>query len=843
MHVLNLNGTWRVRPTALARRGEAGLQSVRRAHKGWLPARVPGEIHLDLIRAGQMREPLVSTQAPRCRWPEQRAWWYRRSFLVTGAVLKAERLQLVFDGLDLNAEVFLNGTSLGTAANAFVPAVFDARPALRAGRNELIVRITCGTELADGRPTPPKHPSPPDLYSHRDNLARVWLRKPQFSYGWDWVDALPNIGIWRGVRLEAHRHVALHDLRLDTVIDATGVRLAGEAVLDNLHIWMERACTLEVRIAPPTGRVWTWRKSLTIPVGHVAVPLSVPIPSPQLWWPNGMGAQPLYRVTASVRHAGVLCDQRTLTLGLRSLRIDRAPQGDGSRFCIQVNGQDVFCKGANWIPADAILARVDRARYDHLVAEARAANINMLRVWGGGVYEDDAFYDACNRAGILVWQDFMFACMMYPDDHAAFRAAVRAEAEAAIRRLRHHPSLALWCGNNENHWGFADWWAGRQDIPEHTKRGGARLYNEILPDACRTLDPARPYWPSSPFGGDTPNAETSGDCHWWHPFTMNPDIRRRIDDGVFDECRARFVSEYGVIGPLGMDSLRDCLKPAERRPQTRAWQVHTNTFEKATLPAAIRRHYAEPEGLPVRDYLLYGQMFQSEMYGRSLEALRFRKHDRTADCQGALIWMFTDCWGENGWTIVDYYRRRKPAFYAFRRACTPVKAIVRRRGRHVVTRMVNDTLKPVAVTLTGGWWRLDGTARRISRQRVLVPANGMVEAAREPIPTAKQQDPRDWIYAATLAGQGIEQAPSSLLLRPWRELTLSPPDIRVAVRGHTVTLTSPVYCHGVHAEDHGRAVYTDNYFDLLPGVPKSIGVLDPARARFHFRAVQPLGAP
>jgi beta-mannosidase len=577
-------------------------------------------------------------------------------------------------------------------------------------------------------------------------------------------------------------------------------------------------------------------------VGHAPVTLRIPVPDAQLWWPNGMGAQPLYRVTARVLHEGAECDRREFRIGLRTVEIDRAPLPEGSRFCVRVNGEDVFCKGGNWIPADAILARAGRAKVEALIEAARAANFTMLRVWGGGVYEDPAFYEACDRAGILVWQDFLFACMLYPDYDAGFRAAVRTETETAVRRLRHHPCIALWSGNNENTWGMAEWWGG--ELFEGHRRDGQRLYNEILPDVCRTLDPARPYWPSSPFGGPTPNCETDGDCHWWHPFTMNPDIGRRIRHEVFDECKARFVSEYGVIGPLGLDSVADCLKPGERTPASRAWKVHTNTFEKETLPAAIRRHYAEPEGLAVKDYVLFGQLFQAQMYGGSVEALRFRKGDSRDDCQGALIWMYADCWGETGWTLVDYYLRRKASYYAFRRACAPVKAIVRQRGGALVTRVVNDTLAPVEAELACGWTRLDGREARLRQRRVRVPANGMVEVAREALPAESALDRREWIYLARLSGAGLEDAPSLWLGRPVRELALARPQWRAEPRGDAVELCSPVFCHAVHAEDRGRALLSDNYFDLLPGVPKRVRRLDGGRAAaLRFRAVVSRGAP
>jgi beta-mannosidase len=582
-----------------------------------------------------------------------------------------------------------------------------------------------------------------------------------------------------------------------------------------------------ISIQPPSGKTVRRRLGLRAPVGRSLAATEVEIAKPQLWWPNGMGQQPLYRVTAELVAEEKLCDRRELEIGLRTVDIDRAPlRSGGSRFCIRVNGKEIFCKGGNWIPADAILARVNQKKYETLVADAKNANINMLRVWGGGIYESPAFYEACDRAGILVWQDFMFSCALYPDEDEEFCNLVRTEAEAVIRQLRHHPCIAPWCGNNENIWGFAEWWnqgkvAGDRDL----RIGGSVVYNQILPDACRALDPARPYWPSSPFGGDSPNCETDGDCHWWLPFTMNPDINRRISHEVFDECRGRFVSEYGVIGPCHPDSVKQYLKHEERHVNSRAWKEHTNTFENATIPAAIQRHYADVAELDISKRTLFAQLFQASMYGRTIEALRFRKNDPTDDCQGALIWMYNDCWGETGWTPIDYYLRRKPSYYWIRNACAPTKAIVRRRKNALVTRIVNDTLHAHEVEAHYGWMRVDGSDARMQVEPLTLPANGVREVCREPIPIATKLDPREWIYIAYLTGDGIEMCPSISLLAPYRELVTAEPDIRVTRSPHEVQLVSQVYCHAVHCEDGGRPLLSDNYFDLLPGVPKSVEIV------------------
>ena len=835
MTTLDLSGKWKVLERPKSSEGVAGLAKVLNTKAGWISAEVPGEIHLDLVRAKRMEDPLVSLNAKKSRWPETRSWWYSTVFDVPASFLRHERQQLIFDGLDLYAQVFLNCEFLGDAKNAFVPHTFDVRHRLKP-KNRLVVRLTSGEELAPEA----SRLKGADRRKRQSFSGIKYLRKPQFTYGWDWVDVLPNIGIWRGVSLEGHSGIILNDVSATARIEPSATFLDVSVVIENLHPWADRIGDVRVTIRPPKDKPIQRQARVRVQVGRSQLNWQIPIPNPQFWWPNGMGDQPLYTVSVETIHELSQCDRREMCVGLRTIDIDRSemPKG-GSRFCIRVNGQEVFCKGGNWIPADAIIARVDKKKYETLVSEARNAHFNMLRIWGGGIYEAPEFYDACDRAGILIWQDFMFACSEYPDSDPEFRAAVRDEAETAVKALRHHPSIALWCGNNENVWGFANWWNKDKDIHDPELHvGGSILYNQVLPDVCRALDPSRPYWPGSPFGGDMPNSEPDGDCHWWWQGPMNPDIERRTNHEVFDDCKGRFVSEYGIIGPCHLDSIKQYLKPEERHPDSRAWQEHTNAFERKTTPAGIQRHYADVDRISLSDRILYGQLFQAMMYGRSIEALRFRKHDPRDDCQGALIWMFDDCWGETGWTPIDYYLRRKPSYYWIRNACVPIKAIVRRRGKKLVVRVVNDTLEECSAVAHYGWVRVDGKESRMCTEIVSVSPNGMIEIVRDNVPGTKSLNPREWIYAAYLEGDGVERCPAIWTLVPHRDLIVVNPEIQTTVNGNTVRLISKVYCHGVHCDDGGKAVFSDNYFDLLPGVPKFLSLLDSkTRKNLVFQAV------
>jgi beta-mannosidase len=832
--VISLDGEWTVARLPLAEEGREGYSRL--AGAVTIPAVVPGEVHLDLLRAGEIADPSVGANARAARWPEEHSWWFRTTFAATPEFRGHDRQRLVFEGIDLLGEVFLNGEPVARSDDAYTPLVVDVTRILREGENELVVRVTSGTELLGPEPdgevnrrlrasmrSDPIH----DVRMFVADMHR-FLRKPAYmTYGWDWCDPLPNIGLWKGVRLEGHTDVAIDAVRLDTVLGDGAVALEGEVVLDNLQVWAERDVVVEVRVLTPEGTEIAQRVELLARAGLVHVPLRIEIPDARLWWPNGMGDQPLYRVVATVATERGETDRLEQRVGLRTVEIDRSPTEDGSRFCVRVNGQDVFCRGGDMAPLDLIPARVTPARYRAFVAQARDAHFTMLRVNGVGLYESDDFYDACDEAGILLWQDFTFACAIYPDADPAFMERVRGEAIANIRRLRSHPSLALWVGNNEvtNAW--------NQDlVPEGASHGQA-IFTRLLSELCRELDPARPYWPASPYGGADPQDPTSGDLHGWD-FT----VKLAEWDATVDGLRGRFYSEYFAphSTPV-LDSVREYTGSENPRVGSDEWRIHTNTYNAyggggLAPETGIAWHYGADEERPFEEHIRLGQLAQARSVGSALEALRFRKLDPVDDCEGALMWSFNDMWGETGWSILDAYDRRKVGYYWARRAARPVKVLVRRRGDDLVTRVVNDTLATPDVTVTTGWRRLDGGSAELEEHRVTLPANGVVTV--DVTPADAGRDPREWIFAATLSGSDVEDDQSIWYSVPLREATLSAPEIRVTSVDGGVELASDVYVHAAHVNDGGRRIFADNHVELLPGVPVRVPLdpsADPATSR------------
>ena len=816
---LSLNGSWDLCDGLLGWTAAEALR-LTAAAEGWMPTPVPGDIHQGLVAAGRIPEPLLGLNTSKCAWTESRSWWYRTAFTASPAWLAAEVVELELNGLDAQAEIFLNGVHLGSHRNAFRPFVADVRPRLVVGRNVLLVRLSAGveevtelemdepdgvragTEANNGRP-------------ERGDPRRALVRKPQYSWGWDWSPRCATTAIGGAVTLRVMSGACIRNVALHPVSHTADVAVVKAVVtVERFHYYQTTNGTLTLTLTDAAGKAVRVEKATLLRSGLNFLELLISMPAPRLWWPNGVGEQHLYSVAATLElPSGEALALPPFRWGLRFLELDTA-----GVFAVKVNGQRVFCKGANWIPADTLYARTAAATYETLVRQAHEANFTMLRVWGGGLYEPEAFYDACDRYGILLWHDFMFACAPYPDHREDFRREVELEADYQTRRLQRHACLALWSGSNENQWGFRDWWRERT-------RGGAIAYNYILPEAVRRNSPEIPYWNGSPYGGEAPNCEEVGDRHHWQDCMMNPDMQKRITPEEFDRCNALFISEFGYIGAPCRETIETYLDGAPPERQGDVWHHHTNTFEKGTVAAGVRKHYLDPEGLSLDDYILTSGLVQGLMYSYSLESMRVRPN-----CHGGLFWMYEDCWGEVGWTIVDYSRRRKISWYFVRRTFAPLRLILR-PGASGAVRVVlaNDTREPESFQLEYGYVRLDGGASDLARVAVRAPAlsrTTLCEFGRGEL------DPREGLWIARVPGRS-DILPAIFRAVDYRELRTVDPGLHCEVRrvgaGVAVTVSAKAYAHAVQITGlPPGAEPEDNYFDLLPGESRGIRIADPS---------------
>ncbi|WP_333739658.1 glycoside hydrolase family 2 protein [Streptomyces sp. IBSBF 2806] len=598
-----------------------------------LSARVPGCAHDDLLAHGLLPDPYLGSNEEDVAWVGRRPWTYSRRL---DAGTAHERTDLVFDGLDTAAEVGLAGRELGRTRNMHRSYRFDVTGC----SGELTVRFVSAYGEAEAVRA---------IVGERPNVYPApsqYIRKMACSFGWDWGPTLVTAGMWRPVRLEHWSTARIARMRpLVTVSQETG-RV-------EVHVEVERTAT-------GTGRRLTARVTVagvrheTQFTGDEAV-VSLEVPDPELWWPRGYGEQHLYDLELTLSDGDEVLDVRRHRIGFRTIELDRAADEHGTAFTLVVNGVRLFARGVNWIPDDALPSRVTAERYRHRLRQAVEANVDLVRVWGGGIYEDDAFYDACDELGLMVWQDFLFACAAYPEEQP-LRGEIEAEARENVVRLMPHPSLVLWNGNNENLWGFRDWdWE-----PELAGASwGEGYYLGLLPRIVAELDPTRPYAAGSPWSGSWdhhPNDPDHGTHHSW-------EVWNRRDFAEYRESVPRFVAEFGWQAPPAMATLQRAL-PGEALAPDSPGMLHHQKAEDGQdkLNRGVSRHFILPEGDFDRWHYLT-QLVQARAIAAGIEHWR----SNWPVCAGTVVWQLNDCWPVTSWSAIDGDGRLKPLYYELRR--------------------------------------------------------------------------------------------------------------------------------------------------------------------------------
>ncbi len=650
------------------------------AHAGPIAANVPGCVHTALLAKGLIADPVAEMTEKDQHWIGRTDWRYELIFTPDASLLEQERVDLVCDGLDTVARIELNGTLVATTENMHVGHRFDVKKLLKPGEENRLT-ITFASTVHYARQWEQKLGKLPYMNcSEPFNM----IRKMACNFGWDWGPMLVTSGIWQPIRLEGWSRARVDHVDVDLLATPSGahqvtVRLDLEET--------DRSAPCDVRLFAPDGTELKRDTYFENAPGSFARRFT--IENPQLWWPIGYGAQPLYTVRVSAGEHVV--EKR---IGLRTIELDTSPDTVGSRFVVKVNGKPVFCKGFNWIPDDVYLERAcTRERYERRITQAINANANMLRVWGGGIYETDAFYDVCDEKGILVWQDFLFACACYPEEEP-FRSLVEQEVRYNVQRLRHHASLALWNGCNENVWGYRDWgWKALGHTRDRT--WGAGYYFDLLPKLTKQLDPARPYWAASPWSGDPdfdnglhPNLASHGNKHVWEAwFGDNYTAYRRFEP--------RFCSEFGFQAPATHRTLSEVMPADQLKPGTDAWKhrQRSNGGDDRNL-----RHLAQTFDVPTDndDLLFLLQLNQARALTLGVEWFR----SRAPVCMGALYWQLNDIWPAVSWSAIDWAGRFKPLWYATRKFFAPRLLTIQPGGERydngddLFLHAINDTDEP-----------------------------------------------------------------------------------------------------------------------------------------------------
>ncbi len=634
--VMQLNNNWEFRQVG---------------NDNWMSATVPGCVHTDLMENEVIEDPFYRLNEHDVQWVDKEDWEYSTSFSVDEQLLNKETIQIIFEGLDTHADVYLNDNQILTANNMFRVWEVDCKDFLKAGDNNLRIYfhspIKIGLEKYNNLDytIPVSDNDLSQIGGVGDKKVSVHLRKAGYHFGWDWGPRLVTSGIWKPVYIKAYDAGTITDLFVRQA-DLNDDRAAMEAKFE-IESLVEGQGNVEINV--DEKKVTTEKVSLAKGKNEISVPFE--ITNPERWWPNGLGEPHLYSVTGNLIIDNKLVSENKTTIGLRTIEIIQEKDTAGSSFYFNVNGHPVFMKGANYIPQDVFLNRVSPDNYEHIIHSAVNANMNMLRVWGGGIYEKDIFYKLCDENGILVWQDFMFACAMFPGDEA-FLENVRQEAIDNVKRLRNHPSIALWCGNNECLSAWYLWgWKEREEkqqgkeIADRIWQSYVDIFHKTLPEVVEEYDNDRMYWASSPSAGmGEPENWVDGDVHYWgvwwgkEPFK---NYRTQIP---------RFMSEYGFQSFPELSTVNKYATKADWDIFSEVMKSHQrSSIGNGTIKTYMDRNYREPKDFPM--FLYVGQLLQAEGTRVAMEGHR----KNMPYCMGSLYWQTNDCWPVASWSTIDYY--------------------------------------------------------------------------------------------------------------------------------------------------------------------------------------------
>lgn len=793
----------------------------------WSDAKVPGTVHQDLLNHNRIPNPFYGMNEEAVQWVENEDWMYRTSFVVDEHQLSRDAAVLEMDGLDTYADVFLNGALILRSNNMFVGHKIEVKPVLRKGVNRLLVRFRSPVKevLPQLQTNGFDYPASND---HSPWRTSVYTRKAPYSYGWDWGIRLATCGIWRPVRLVFSDVARIEDYYVcqDAVTQAKADvdnRLEINNVTSNTV-----SALLKVDYHYSDSDTKEIRKQIELRPGANTVSLPVSIENPHLWMPNGWGEPSLYKFTASLSVDGVEIAKQERNVGLRTVRVVMDDDEHGKTFYFVVNGKPIFAKGANFIPDDALLPNVTPERYKRIFEDVKAANMNMLRVWGGGIYEDDEFYDEADRNGILIWQDFMFACSSYPHD-PLFVGRVEAEAEYNIKRLRGHASLAMWCGNNEIYEAMRYWGWQRKYSAEafaEMERGYNVLFRELLAQMVERLDGTRFYMHSSPYEANwgRPNSWKTGDSHNWGTW------HGRKPFESFDTDVPRFMSEYGFQAFPEMKTIRTFAEEKDFELESPVMNAHQKAdIGNALIKKTMGLYYKVPEKF--EDLVYVGLVLQGQGIRHGIEAHRRNR----PYCMGSLFWQLNDSWPVVSWSSIDYYGNWKALMYQSKRAFAPILINAIKEGDDLCVYLVSDELQDHdGVRLDVELMDFDGKAHGKWTQSGMLAANSSVLFMKKRAGElqGKLSAATSLLHFTLKTKNGATLADDVFYFAYPKDQKLSEANIETSVRRRgdaiVMTLKTDKLARDIFVEVPVQGVrFTDNFFDLLPGQRKKITITSP----------------
>ena len=816
----------------------------------WLKIDVPGDVNAALLEHKKMPDPRYDTQARECYWVTSKEWWYKLIFDFSED--DSENIDICFESIDGPADIWLNDKYLGTAENSFRAFRLNTTGLLKTTENRLLIRFKSIDKL---------------LGSPRiDELAgwlgrRTFIRKPQFSFGWDWSLPLPSIGLAGPVYLEINNEKKFADFSVRTFCDGR-VDFAFEVTKTAKDIGYIIRVSLKghgadlkheiagVKLKPYSGH---GANGSVKPSARYKSYCTLNIADPKLWFPNGYGDQPLYDYSAELVVEGRVTDTSTGRIGLRECRIVERPftreAGHGYSFEIELNGQTIFCKGANWVPLEIWPGIAKEEQYEFYLRKAKEVNFNMLRVWGGGIYERKIFYELCDELGIMVWQDFMFASSGYPVD--ILRKEIIKEADYQIKRLRNHCSIVLWCGCNEDIFSWA--YPGEIEVSAQQDTGvyseicasdkkwlvdrlkdDPQIYSMILRGMVSLLGQGVPYVESSPESQheDCGNIPSSRNCHiscWKYALLQSQGHPENFRQHFEQVCS--FDSEFCVQGPCREKAIRTFMAPKNHWPPNESWEYHIQTGHK-NIP-----HHEQTISIAgaifgkidtLQKYVKYGQATHAEMMRAEFESAR---RDRPNN-GGTMVWMFNDCWPTSNWSIIDYYRSEKPSFYAAKRSCSPLLPIIMERSGRIEFFFGNDTLKTIDVQLRYGQEKLTGENVWSKKKKLTIKPNSSTKFY-EILKKEIKIPLGDYIYIDT---SSLEKKLDRVIYFPngWKNISWPMPHIEISCKEQSLnhdrwyaliklrTDNFARFCHLLWKGHPMEISFSDNYFDMSAGETKEL---------------------
>ncbi|NWK56597.1 glycoside hydrolase family 2 protein [Verrucomicrobiaceae bacterium N1E253] len=785
---------------------------------GWLPAEVPGCNHTDLLSHGMIEDPFWRLNEADLQWIDKEDWEYRMSFDVDEATLSKQKVALHFYGLDTYASVQVNGVEVLSADNMFREWWVDVKEVLKVGKNSLRIYfkspINEGVKLYDDLDyVVPAQFTDQAEHGQVEGGKRVSVhtRKPGYHYGWDWGPRLVSSGIWRPIVLKAWDDARIADVQV--LQQQVNDECASLAAVYELEVGVACSARLELRCA---GDVLA-SEQLELSPGESCHRLEFSIENPKLWWCNGLGEAHLYDLDCIL-----VCGQSEQVVrervGIRTIELVQEDDQVGRSFFFRLNGVPVFMKGANYIPNDIYPTRVDEDKYREVIDTAKASNFNMLRVWGGGYYEEDLFYDLCDEAGILVWQDFMFACAMFPG-HDAFLESVRQEAIDNIKRLRNHACLALWCGNNEIVVAWERWgWKERemelgQEHVDRLWRHYEVLFHELLAEVVDEYDPGTDYWSSSPsVEPGVPSELTHGDEHYWGVW------HKKLPYETYSTHVGRFMSEYGFQSFPELKTVNEYALPEDYGLLTDVMKAHQRSpVGNEAIRHYMLQSYNEPKDF--EEFLYVGQVLQAELIKYAIEA-----HRRAMPyCMGTLYWQLNDCWPVASWSSMDSSLRWKAQQFFVKKAYQPVLLSSFVEGDRFTLHVINDHLHELDGELSLELIDFHGQVLAERNMLVTVPANSSGVYFESDVPDVVENYPvKQSALVARLNVAGSEQAKCVFYFAKVKELALPRPDLGWKMSpGDGVMrleLEADMLIKNLYLSlSPGDAKFPDNYFDLLPG--------------------------